>query len=235
MFDGFTDETFAFLRGLEANNNRDWFQAHRDAYDNAYVAPARQLVSELGPRLREHSPTVNYEPKVNRSIFRINRDVRFSKDKTPYNPHLDLWFWEGEERGWDTPGYFFRLAPKHLTLGAGMHRFDRPLLQEFREVVVDDGRGATLDALLSSITTSGPYTIGGATREKVPRGWDADHVRAALLLHEGLFATAEGPHPAETHTQQLVDYCAEHYSRLAPLHHWLLELRAKVPAAPARR
>ena len=68
---------------------------------------------------------MQYEPRINGSLFRINRDIRFSKDKSPYKAHLDLWFWEGEHRGWESPGFFFRLTPTKLMLGAGMHQFPK--------------------------------------------------------------------------------------------------------------
>ena len=81
MFQGLSDETFACPRGLGAHNNRDWFQAERDAYASHYMAPARELVSELGPGLQQQSATINFGPKVNKSTFRINRNVHFSKHK----------------------------------------------------------------------------------------------------------------------------------------------------------
>jgi len=103
-FAGFPDGTFRFLRGIAKDNSKDWFEAHRTDYEQSYVEPAKALVAELGPKLQKISPGVKIEPKVNGSLFRINRDVRFSKDKSPYKTHLDLWFWEAEHRGWDSPG-----------------------------------------------------------------------------------------------------------------------------------
>ena len=113
-FTGFPPETFAFLAGLEKNNSKEWFEAHRGDYEAYHVGPAKLFVAAIGPRLKAISKTVNAEPRVNGSIFRINRDVRFSKDKRPYKTTLDLWFWEGDKRGWDSPGFFLRLMPKAM-------------------------------------------------------------------------------------------------------------------------
>ncbi len=113
-FTGFPKETFAFLSGLERNNTKAWFEGHRGDYEQFHLAPARAFVEAMAPGLKKISKTLNAEPKVNGSIFRINRDVRFSKDKRPYKTTLDLWFWEGEKRGWEAPGMFLRLTPTHV-------------------------------------------------------------------------------------------------------------------------
>ncbi|HEX9783748.1 MAG TPA: DUF2461 family protein, partial [Opitutaceae bacterium] len=112
MFSGFPSETARFLRAFGENNDKAWFDAHRADYESAYLAPARSFVAALGPRLQRISPAVAFAPKVNGSIFRINRDVRFFKDKWPYKDHIDLWFWRGDRRGWDSPGFFFRMYSK---------------------------------------------------------------------------------------------------------------------------
>lgn len=91
------------------------------------MAPAKAFVEAIGPKLKAISKTLNAEPHVNGSIFRLNRDVRFSKDKSPYKTTLDLWFWEGSERSWETPGYFLRLMPKTFIAGiCGDMRGDFP-------------------------------------------------------------------------------------------------------------
>ena len=97
-FTGFPPETFAFLTGLIQNNTKQWFDDHRSDYDQYWVEPAKDFVAGIGPKLRAFAPNVNFEPKINGSIFRINRDVRFSNNKRPYKTTLDLWFWEGEKR-----------------------------------------------------------------------------------------------------------------------------------------
>jgi uncharacterized protein (TIGR02453 family) len=94
-FAGFRSEAFAFLDELARNNDRAWFQSHRDAYETFVLEPARDLVEALGEELRAFAPDVNADPRVGGSIMRIARDTRFAKDKRPYKTHLDLWFWEG--------------------------------------------------------------------------------------------------------------------------------------------
>lgn len=90
-FAGFGDDAIGFLAGLEADNTAAYFQANRRVYDEQVRGPLQQLCVAVGERLAAGLvPEIRYEPKVGKSMFRINRDLRFSKDKTPYHPHLDL-------------------------------------------------------------------------------------------------------------------------------------------------
>ena len=92
-FGGFPPETISFLRELRDHNRKDWFDAHRADYEAFWVAPARAFVVAAGEVLAELAPEVRAEPKVLGSIFRINRDARFARDRGPYKDHIDFWFW----------------------------------------------------------------------------------------------------------------------------------------------
>src|SRR5690242_13666408 len=96
VFQGFSPELPQFLGALRDNNTREWFQAHRAEYEQLLLEPAREFVIALGELLKAQlGQDIHAEPKVHGSILAINRDVRFSPDKTPYKTHLDLWFWQG--------------------------------------------------------------------------------------------------------------------------------------------
>jgi uncharacterized protein (TIGR02453 family) len=219
-FDGFRKETVRFLAGLRAHNDRDWFEAHRRDYEEAYLAPAIAFAEALAPRLRKIEPDVNVEPRVNGSIMRINRDIRFSKDKSPYKDHLDLWFWTGDRKGWDSSGFWFRLTPDQLMLGTGMHGFAPEALARYRAAVLDARKGAALAATVAKLRKAG-YEVGTEAYKKTPAGVPADHPRAALLRHGGLHAGWQGKHPAPLGTAKFVDFAAKHYAAVAPLHRWL--------------
>ena len=222
-FEGFPKETVRFLAGLGAHNDKAWFEAHRADYDAAFLAPAQAFVEALAPRLRKIEPAVNAEPRVNGSILRINRDIRFSKNKSPYKDHLDLWFWTGDKKGWDSSGFFFRLRSDRLLLGAGMHGFMPPALARYRQAVLDPKRGAALARVVEAVRAKG-YDVGTETYKKVPAGVTPDHPRAAPLRHSGLHAGWEGKHPPELRTAAFVGYVAERFAAVAPIHRWLREL-----------
>ncbi|MGE0788834.1 MAG: DUF2461 domain-containing protein [Sandaracinaceae bacterium] len=220
-FEGFPKVTFSFLKGLARNNDKAWFEAHRADYEAGYVEPAKAFVSAIGPRLKKVSKTISYDPRINGSIFRINRDVRFSKDKSPYKPHLDLWFWEGERRGWDSPGFFFRMFHDRLILGAGMHGFEKDLLARYRDAALDEKAGKALIKVMKDVEKTS-LTMGAPERKKIPRGFDAEHPRAEQLLRESLFAHQETKLPKEASSARLVDYCVDRFKAGRGINAWLL-------------
>lgn len=220
-FPGFPAETFALLEGIAAHNEKAWFDANRPLYEAGYVEPAKALVAVLGPRLQKISPQVQFEPRVNGSIARINRDIRFSKDKRPYKDHLDLWFWHGEKRGWDQPGFWFRLTPTNIYLGTGMHGFDKELLESFRNAVIHPRSGKALLAAVKQVQAKG-YEVGGKSRKQPPRGYQTDPDRAEYLLFEGLHAGTEMPATA-ARKPDFVDKALEHFAATWPIGKWLVE------------
>jgi uncharacterized protein (TIGR02453 family) len=221
-FEGFPGGTFRFLKAIGGHNDRAWFEAHRADYDAFYVAPAMAFVAALGPRLRSISPAVAFEPKINRSLFRINRDVRFSADKRPYRDHLDLWFWHGDKRGWAAPGFFFRMFADRWMAGVGMHNFEKAQLDAYRAAVVEPRSGKSLVSAIDKVRSAGRYTIGGAARKTVPRGFDAQGPRAELLLHDSLTADFAAPVDETLQTAAFVDVCLGHFKAMWPIGKWLL-------------
>ena len=222
-FEGFAPEALRFLGDLREHNDRAWFQAHREEYDSLLLEPARDLVEALGAELNRFAAGVNADPRVGRSIMRLNRDTRFSRDKRPYKDHLDLWFWQGEGPSRECPGYWFRLTPERLILGAGMHRFERPVLERYREAVADSSRGAALRRAADKVAESG-YEVGGRRYKRLPAGYEVPPERSELLLHDGLYAGLETSVPDEAHTREFPDFCARRYRDLAPLVEWLAAL-----------
>lgn len=221
-FSAFPEQTLRFLAGIGFENSKEWFEANRDLYQAGYVEPARRFVESLGPQLKKISPGVRFEPKVNGSIGRINRDVRFARDKSPYKDHLDLWFWHGDKKGWDRPGFYLRIAPKTIFLGSGMHTLEGDLLERFRKAVFADASGRALQNAIDKVKKAGPYEVGGATRKTLPRGYDTSHPRAGLLLHEGLYAGLELP-AADAVKPGFAERALEHFAATWPIGKWLLE------------
>lgn len=219
-FAGFPKPGIAFLRGLEKNNAKPWFDANRGDYQAHLLEPAKQFVVAMGARLSKLDDDVHAEPSVGGSIFRINRDIRFSKDKTPYKTHLDLWFWTGPDKKAAHSGFFFRMHARTLLLGVGVHEFPKERLDPYRNAVADDETGRALGSLTAKLEKAG-YDVGGEHYKKVPKGYDPDHPRARLLRYNALHAGIEMPLPAEVHSAKLVTLCAGHYKKLLPLHQWL--------------
>jgi uncharacterized protein (TIGR02453 family) len=224
-FAGFRPELIEFLKHLGANNTREWFQQHRLEYEHFLLEPAREFVLAMGERFSQLDAAIHAEPRVHGSIFAINRDTRFSTDKTPYKTYLDLWFWQGDGPSRERPGYFLRLMPECLVLGAGMHAFSPAVLERYRQAVVDPARGAGLEAAAEALRQyPGVELDGGRTYKRVPPGLPADHPRAEWLRHSSLFAACEQPVPDRLFSDQFPSLCFEQFERLAPLQRWLVDL-----------
>jgi uncharacterized protein (TIGR02453 family) len=163
-FTGFPKAGLRFLDELEVNNNRDWFLAHRATYDTACREPMEALLAELEPK---------YGPG---KLFRINRDIRFSPDKSPYKTHL------GAVIGRHA---YVSLSPESFFVGGGGHMLEGTTLTCFREAVAADKSGRQLERIVAGLGTRG-YNIGGEALKSAPKGYSNDHPRIRLLRHKGV-------------------------------------------------
>jgi uncharacterized protein (TIGR02453 family) len=227
-FNGFPPETLEFFAGLAVNNNKPWFETHRGDYENYVLEPSREFVIVLGEQLRNLAPGIMADPRINKSIFRIYRDTRFSKDKTPYKTNLALWFPVSESGAkFDHPGYYFHLEPGNLMLGAGIYSFSKTLLKDYRDAVVDPELGPSLAHAIAIVANKG-YSIGEKTYKRTPRGYNPDHELAELLLYSGLTTGIDLGIPKELHATDLIDYCFDHFKVMAPIVDWLEILTKKI-------
>ena len=138
----FTPRSLAFLRGLARNNRRDWFEEHRGDYESALLEPMRALIEELDVRLARLAPEIVGDPK--RSLFRIYRDVRFSKDKSPYKVHAACWLFHrdashrvGQESHGGGAGFYFHLQPGRSMDGGGLWMPPREALGKLRDAMTE--------------------------------------------------------------------------------------------------
>lgn len=220
-FSNFPAATREFLKGIGAHSDKGWFEANRGLYEAGYVQAGKDFISTLGPRLAEVSPQVKFDPRVNGSITRVNRDIRFSKDKRPYKDHLDLWFWHGDSKSWDRPGFWFRLTAEKVMLGTGIHMFEKDQLERFRQSVIHPRSGKALVAAVEEVKAAGDYWIGEKTRKLMPKGYEADPSRAEYLLYEGLTAGIDLPAEA-AYAPGFADMCLGHFRATWPIGRWLL-------------
>ena len=221
-FNGFSKGTVEFFLNLKRNNNKNWFDQNKDKFDNLVMKPARFFVEALGEKLQSISPGIVADPKVNKSIFRIYRDTRFSLDKSPYKIHLGLYFWEGGRPKLECSGFYFHLEPPRLTLGVGVYIFPKHRLHQFRSAVVGPDHGDGLADIIGKILKDSRYELGGRHYKRMPPGYDDQHANAGLLLHNGLYVGLDTDIPEELYTPRLVDYCMKVFADLYPLHEWLV-------------
>jgi len=227
-FEGFSERTFEFLVELSRSGDPAWLEERLDDYQRLVVEPAQGLVEALGPRLKALDPEIRAIPRVRGSIKSLERRRRFPKSREPrFRDSLDLWFWSGPRQSWDNSGFYLRMTRTELVLAAGMIEFQKATLTRYRENLLDEAHGAALSAVVEELRARG-YVVMGEGYQRTPKGIPADHPRAALAKHRGLFATLTVEHPPELRTPAFPDFLMAHFMSLAPLHAWLV-------AGPARR
>ena len=124
----------------------------------------------------------------------------------------------------ESTGFYVHVEPDRLMLGVGIHVFPKPILEKYREHVVDPKRGPALEKAIKTVAGAEEFTIGGTHYKRVPRGYDADHKYAELLRHNGLFASFESAVPDELFTAEFPEYCFRRFEKMLPVHKWLLPL-----------
>ena len=169
-----TPTAFKFLKDLGANNNRDWFQANKQRFEDDLREPALQFIRDFAPHLAKISPYFRADDrKSGGSMFRIYRDTRFSKDKSPYKTYTGLQFRHEQGKDAHCPGYYLHLQPKEIFVGVGIWHPDGDTLKMIRAAIDDDpsrwkkvsrGKGFTK-----------VFELGGDSLKRAPKGYAVDH------------------------------------------------------------
>jgi uncharacterized protein (TIGR02453 family) len=181
-FAGFRPEAIQFLADLASNNDRAWFQPRKADYERLLKEPLEALCTALAERFVAKGIPLRADPA--RSPFRIYRDVRFSKDKSPYKGNVGASFpWAGGEEG--PGGGYFHVAPGEVFVGGGMWHPEPARLNAFRRLVdTDPGRVHAVIGAPSFVGTFGQ--VSGEALTRVPKGYRADHPDAELLKLKGV-------------------------------------------------
>ncbi len=200
-FEGWPAEALEFYEGLEADNSKTYWQAHKQTYETCVLAPMRELLAELGPEYGEGR------------IFRPYRDMRFSKDKSPYKTAIGAVIGDG----------YIQLSARGLEVGSGMHEMAPDQLERYRQAVAADRTGSALEELIAGIREHSIGVHGHEVLKSPPRGYPADHPRIDLLRCKGLVAWQEWPVEPWLGTAAAKDKIARFLAATAPLSEWLAQ------------
>ncbi len=197
MFQGWPAEAVEFYQGLEADNSKVYWQAHRSGYDDLVRRPMVQLLAELGTEFGEGR------------IFRPYRDVRFSADKSPYKTAIAATL---------AGGGYVQFSADGLAAARGMYSLAPDQLERYRRAVGDDPSGEQLVAIVAGVRRAGIDVTGHGMLKTAPRGWPKDHPRVDLLRHKGLVTWQDWPAEQSSQAPRLV---TDFLRASAPLHGWL--------------
>jgi uncharacterized protein (TIGR02453 family) len=202
-FTGFPESALDFYDDLEVDNTKSFWEKHRQTYDDAVKAPMLALCAALAPEFGEAK------------IFRPYRDVRFSKDKTPYKTHQGAYVPTGP-----ASGYYVQLSARGVMVGGGFYDADSAHLAAFREAVADDKAGPRLERILTRLTKAG-WELGGDTLKTAPRGYDVEHPRIELLRHKSLTVSSGYGFEPVIHEAGLLDQVRQDWRTVTPLLDWV--------------
>lgn len=170
----FSQATFKFLTRLDANNNRAWFDAHRQDYEDAVRTPALNFIDAMSDDMQSLSPHfLASAKKVGGSLMRVHRDTRFGKDKRPYKTNIGIQFRHARGKDVHAPGFYVHLEPRECFLGVGIWHPDASALGQIRAAIDEHGaawKKASRDPKFSEI-----FTLAGAALVNAPRGYAKDH------------------------------------------------------------
>ncbi len=186
----FTNKTLSFLRALKRNNDREWFRARKDQYEQHVRQPMIEVVERLADDFRSVAPELIASPK--HSLFRIYRDTRFSSNKKPLKTHAAAVFRPKDLPKPQGAGLYFEIAPGWVWIGGGMWRPEPPELIRLREHIADtwpEIRDITRTASFRKRFES----LSGDTTTRVPRGYPAGHPAADFLKFRQFYGGAEFP------------------------------------------
>jgi uncharacterized protein (TIGR02453 family) len=185
-----TPAFFRFLRELGAHNERAWFEANKPRYVEEVRDPLLAFIAEVGPKLKAISPHFVADPRpVGGSMFRIYRDTRFSKDKTPYKTHASAQFRHELAKDVHSPGFYLHLQPGQVFVGAGLWRPDGESVKKIRTAMAEDP-GAWKRAVRSRRFSDAAH-LAGDSLTRPPRGFDPDHPLIEDLKRKDFVAVVE--------------------------------------------
>ena len=184
----FGPQLFSFLEDLRANNDREWFAANKHRYEEHLLEPAMAFIDEFAPRLQKISPHFRADARPSGgSLFRIYRDTRFSKDKTPYKTNVGLHFRHERAKDAHAPGYYLHIGPGEVFAGGGIWHPPTDAATGIREAIVADPQR------WKRATRSGAFAkrleLGGDSLKRVPSWADADHELADDLRRKDFFGS----------------------------------------------
>ena len=224
-FTQFTPKAFTFLRGIAKNNRKEWFEEHRADFEREIKRPLALLVEEVDVHLATIAPEIVGSPK--KSVFRIHRDVRFSKNKAPYKTHAACWFFHrdagrgvGTEAAHGGAGFYFHMEPGKSFAGGGIWMPPRSALTKIRQALTDDlegfeeiVKGRTFRRRFGDLDTDSMLT-------RLPRGFSADHPAAAWLRYQS-FTAFTALTSDEITSPTLPQTLAKQYAAMGPFVRWL--------------
>jgi uncharacterized protein (TIGR02453 family) len=224
-FAGFSRKALKFLRGLKANNDKAWFQAHRADYEAYVLQPLRDLVTDLGDSMLDIDSCFEITPAINKAISRIYRDTRFSKDKSPYRS--TVWFtFKNRNKDWTTHvcGYFFELSVNSYRYGMGFYNAAPAIMSRFREMI--DENPKEFSKAISFFAKQKTFVLEGDKYKRI-----IDKTKPEKILNwyqrKNMYLVCNRKIDDTLFSNKLVDDLICGFGLIAPFYHYLQKIQIR--------
>ena len=229
-FQGFGKKTLQFLNEIKRNNDKEWFEAHRDEYEKLILNPSRAFVVEMGEHLQALEPTINAEPKINKSLYRIYRDTRrMGANKAPIKHRIGVIFWQGNTKRMQSSSFYMHFSADELYVAVGVRWFEKPMLDAYRDYIKDDAKRGELAEILEKIKAKDKeYTHLEKGYKRYPRGFNADMTNADLSLYKGMATYTILEPKLIFDGEKLVETLYKIYEDMLPLQKFMYEISLRI-------
>lgn len=206
-----------FFIDMAPNNHKEWFDQNRKTYEKEVKEPFKKFVGDLIERLKEYDPKLDVEPKD--SIFRINRDIRFAKDKSPYKMHVAAAISRKGKKIHDYPGLYVHFGPEKVWIGGGAYSLSKESLEDVRSAIAARPK-EFLKAINDSDFKATFRQIRGEAHKRIPKEFKEVAEEVPLIANKQFYYMAEYD-PETVEREDLLDFVVEHYRKAIPVHQFL--------------
>lgn len=213
----FTNDFNAFFKDLAKNNNKEWFDANRKRYESIVKKPFEAFVGEAIKRIARHDKAIAIEPKE--AIFRINKDIRFSKDKTPYKLETSAIISPAGRKDHSVPGIYFALGPEAVKIYGGCYQPEKDQLEKIRTAIVRDPKG------FRKVVEAKPFvstfgSVQGEANKVLPAEFKEAAKKEPLIANKQFYVGVDRPAKLVADAK-LMDVLMDHYLAMCPFNAWL--------------
>jgi len=223
-FKGFSEETFKFLRDLKTHNNKEWFDQHKQDYQRFLLEPLNGLVMDVGDFMLTLDPHFDIRPAVNKTISRINRDTRFSKNKSPYKTTMWITFKRPNKNWKDAPAYFFEISPNSYRFGMGLYSASPDTMSQFREAI--DSNQKKFTKAISFYSKQKLFVVEGEMYKRIFDRHKPMEVQE-WYQRKNLYLVCNRKIDKILLGNRLIDDLISGFKILAPFYHYLWDIRSR--------
>lgn len=222
-FNGFNKKGIVFLNELNHNNSKVWFEDNRHIWEQTILEPNKAFIEDMGETLQILVPTIKALPKVSGSLFKIYRDVRFSKDKTPMKDKIGLLFWQGLGHRMQSSSFYMHYDKNEYFIASGIRNFKPPLLKTYREYIKNDKHRLELHNIIEDLKSKG-YSFPEQKFKRTPQGFTKDGEHLYLSLYGAMFGYKKYPIDDIFFSVELLDLAFELYDDMKDLQKWVYNM-----------